>query len=98
MTHVDAEAASQDLQNVSDEAMPPLRDAASHSGEHASKAIVRATERLRGDSRMVSATARRQFSAAVRDHPNAANVSSGVIFSLVAALVATFALLRLSQS
>ncbi|MBB5747561.1 hypothetical protein [Brevundimonas variabilis] len=99
MTHTTLKTLSRDLHDLADEATDHLKDAARKTGSDASdavtrstKAITRAADRLRDEAESSAATARAQVSETVRAYP----VSTGAI--IVAALLATFALVRLSQS
>lgn len=99
MTHTTLKTLSRDLHDLADEATDHLKDAARKTGSEANdavtrstKAITRAADRLRDEAESSAATARAQMSETVRAYP----VSTGAI--IVAALFATFALVRLSQS
>ena len=105
MTQFALKTLSHDLHAFADEATDHLQDAARKTGSEASdavarstKAITRAADRLRDEAETTAANAREHMSASVRDHPIAATFGSTVIVSLVVALAATFALVRLSQT
>lgn len=101
MTHTTLKTLSRDLHDFADEATGHLKDAAKKTGTEASdamarstRAITRAADRLRDEAESSATTARAQVSETVRAYP----VSTSVIIGAVAALLATFALVRLSQS
>jgi len=105
MTHATLKTLSRDLHDFADEATDHLTDAAKKTGSDATdaiarstKAITRAADRLRDEAETSAANAREHLSATVRDHPMAATFGSSVIVSVLVALAATFALVRLSQS
>ena len=105
MTRFALKTLSHDLHAFADEATAHLKDAAKKTGSEASdaverstKAITRAADRLRDEAETSAANAREHMSATVRDHPIAATFGSSVVVSLVVALAASFALVRLSQS
>ena len=101
MTHATLKTLSRDLHDFADEASDHLKDAAQKTGSEASvaiarstKAISRAADRLRDEAEASAVTARAQVSETVRAYP----VSTSVVAGAVLALLATFALVRLSQS
>lgn len=101
MTQSALKTLSRDLHALADEASDHLKDAAKKTGADASEAITRSThaitraaDRLRDEAESSATTTREQVSATVRAYP----VTIGVIAGAVAALAATFALVRLSQS
>lgn len=105
MTHLSLRTLSHDLQAFADEAADHLNDAAKKTGSEATdavarstKAITRAADRLRDEAETTAAQARNQLSATVRDHPIATNLGSSAVISLIVAVAATVALVRLSQS
>lgn len=92
---------SRDLHDFAEEATDHLKDAASKTGSEASdaiarstRAITRAADRLRHEAETSAATTRAQVSETVRAYP----VSTSVVAGAILALLATFALVRLSQS
>jgi len=96
---------SHDLHVFADEATGHLKGAARKNGSEATEAVARSTraitraaERLREGAEMSAADTREHLSATVRDHPAAAGVVTSLVTSALVALVATFALVRLSQS
>ncbi|WGM47971.1 hypothetical protein KOAAANKH_02857 [Brevundimonas sp. NIBR10] len=101
MTHAALKTLSRDLHDFADEATDHLKDAAKKTGSEASdaiarstKAITRAADRLRDEAENSAATTRAQVSETVRAYP----VSTSVVTGAIVALLATFALVRLSQS
>lgn len=105
MTHSALKTLSHDLHALADEATDHLKDAAMKTGSEATdavarstRAIARAADRLRDEAEVKAADAREHLAATVRDHPFAANVTSSLVVSVLIALAATFALMRLSQS
>ena len=101
MTHATLKTLSRDLHDLADEATDHLKDAARKTGSEASDAIARSTkaitlaaDRLRDEAETSAATTRAQVSETVRAYP----VSTSVFAGAVVALLATFALVRLSQS
>lgn len=105
MTHSALKTLSHDLQAFADEAADHLKDAAKKTGSEATdavarstKAITRAADRLRDEAETSVANTRDHLSATARDHPAAAGIVTSFVTSVVVALVATFALIRLSQS
>ncbi len=96
---------SHDLHTLADEATDHLKDAAKKTGAEATEAVARSTraitraaDRLRDEAEISASNAREHFSATVRDHPVAANVTSSLVVSVLVAVAAAFALARLSQS
>lgn len=105
MTHSALETLSRDLHAFADEAAEHLQDAAEKTGSDASdavtrssKAIAQAVERLRQEAELATSNTRLRVQSSARQHPIVAGGASSIILSLVAALAATFALVRLSQS
>ncbi|WP_122465243.1 hypothetical protein [Brevundimonas lutea] len=105
MTRSTSEPLPNDMHDVTNALAPDVGAASNGPGSKGPSAVARSThdlshmaDHLRQDGKRAAATTRRHLSAAVRDHPNAANVGSSVLFSLIAALLATFALTRLAQS
>ena len=101
MTHATLKTLSRDLHDFADEATDHLKDAAKKTGSEASeaiarstKAITRAVDRLREEAETSAAATRAQVSETVRTYP----VSTSVVAGAIVALLATFALVRLSQS
>lgn len=101
MTQSPLKTLSRDLHALADEASDHLKDAAKKTGSEATDAITRSThaitraaDRLRDEAETSAVSAREQVSATVRAYP----VTTGVIAGAVAALAATFALIRLSQT
>ena len=101
MTHATRKTLSRDLHDFADEATDHLKDAAKKTGLEASdamarstRAITRAADRLRDEAETSAATTRAQVSETVRAYP----VSTSVVAGAIVALLATFALVRLSQA
>ena len=101
MTQSALKTLSRDLHALADEASDHLKDAAKKTGVEATEAIARSThaitraaDRLRDEAESSATTTREQVSATVRAYP----VTTGVVACAVAALAATFVLVRLSQS
>lgn len=101
MTHTRFKTLSRDLYDFAEEATGHLQDAAKWTGSEASdamarstRAISRAADRLRDEAETSASTTRAQMSETVRAHP----VSTSLVLGAVAALLATVALVRLSQS
>ncbi|WP_298161064.1 hypothetical protein [Brevundimonas sp.] len=101
MTPATLKTLSRDLHDLADEATDHLKEAARATGSDASDAIARSTraisraaDRLRDEAETSAATTRAQVSETVRAYP----VSTSVVVGAIAALLATFALVRLSQS
>ena len=101
MTHTPLKTLSRDLHGLADEAADHLKDAARKTGSEASdaiarsaKAITRAADRLRDEAETSTATARAQVSETVHAYP----VSTSLVAGAIVALLATFAIVRLSRS
>lgn len=104
MTKSTLNTLSHDLHAFADEATDHLKDAASKTGSEASDAVTRSThaitraaDRLREEAEATAANTREHLSSTVRDHPAAAGVITSFVTSAFVALLATFALVRLSQ-
>ena len=101
MTHTALKTLSRDLHALADEAANHLQDAAKKTGADAedavarsAEAITRAAEQLSEAAGSSAATTREQVSATVRAYP----VTTSVVAGGLVALLATFALIRFSQS
>lgn len=101
MTHATLNTLSRDLNDFADEATDHLKDAARKTGSDATEAVARSTraitraaDRLRDEAETSAARARAQVSETVQAYP----VSTSVVVGTIAALLATFVMVRLSQS
>jgi ElaB/YqjD/DUF883 family membrane-anchored ribosome-binding protein len=105
MTQSALKTLSRDILALADEATDHLKHAASTTGSDAhdavarsAHAITRAAGRLRDEVEVSAGRSREQLSATARAHPVAAGAVTSVAASVLIAVAATFALVRLSQS